>query len=87
MSWKDIVKFTKESPAKYKYGTNIEEFERMAWERGTPVTNGKTWKVFTSNDIVGATNGIETRHAVVKMSANTIHGHPITPAEFKDYTK
>mgnify|MGYP003293189168 CR=1 FL=1 len=45
INWKDIVKSSKNGPAKYTPGTNIEELERMVWEKGIPVTNGKTWKV------------------------------------------
>jgi len=32
--------------------------------------------------VVGASNGIETQYVRVEMSANTIHGHPITKAEY-----
>lgn len=87
VSWKDIVKSTKTGDAKYKPEINIEEFERNAWKYGTPVTNGKTWKVFKANGIVGAKKGIETPYIRIEFSANTIHGHPITPAEYAELIK
>ena len=82
-----IVKATKSIPAKYKHEINVKKFEQIAWEKGTQVTNGKTWKVFRADDIIGACNGVETPYVIIKMSANTIHGHPITFSEFKKYTK
>jgi RHS repeat-associated protein len=85
--WQDVVKSTKKGPAKYLPGTNIQALERKAWDEGTKVTNGKTWKVFDAGDIIGASEGKETRYMRVELSANTIHGHPITPAEFNKLTK
>ena len=37
MTWKEIVKSSKNGPAKYTPGTNIEKLERMVWEKGTPI--------------------------------------------------
>ncbi|MCK4651205.1 hypothetical protein KAT08_03480 [Candidatus Babeliales bacterium] len=59
----------------------------MAWEKGIPTTDGKTWKVFKADGIIGAKLGIETPYVRIEMSANTIHGHPITPAEYKALLK
>lgn len=42
VSWDDVVKSTKNGPAKYLPGINIEALERLAWDKGSPVTNGKT---------------------------------------------
>ena len=82
-SWKDIVKSTKNGPAKYSPDIkDIEAFEREAWETGTPVTNGKNWKVKKYNDIIGATGGKETQYIRIENSANTIHGHPISKSEY-----
>ena len=86
-SWQDVVKTTQRGPAKYLPGTNIEALERKAWDAGTKVTTGKTWKVYDAGEIIGASEGKETRYMRVELSANTIHGHPITPAEFKKLTK
>lgn len=33
------------------------------------------------NDIIGASEGTPTRFVKVEMSANVIHGYPITEAE------
>src|SRR5439155_693479 len=87
MPWNDIVKSTKTGAAKYKPGMHIESLERIAWENGTSVTNAKPWKVFKSDNIIGAKNGIETPYMRIEMSANTIHGHPITPIEYHQYLK
>jgi hypothetical protein len=59
----------------------------MAWDNGTPVTSGKTWKVYKADHIVGAKQGIETPYIRVELSSNTIHGHPITPQEFFDLVR
>jgi len=87
LSWKETIKETRYGDAKYKPEVNIEKLERMAWEKGTPVTSKKPWKVFKADDIIGATDGIETPYMRIEMSANTIHGHPITLAEYKAYLK
>ena len=82
-SWKDIVKSTKDGPAKYsKDITDIEAFERNAWETGTSTTNGKNWKVKAYDEVIGATGGKETQYIRIENSANTIHGHPISESEY-----
>jgi len=43
--------------------------------------------VFKSDGIVGAKNGIETPYVRVEISADTIHGHPITSTEYTQLTK
>lgn len=86
-SWTQIVKETATGEAKYKHGVDIEKLERLAWKEGTPVTNGKTWKVMEFKDVIGAKSGVETRFMRVENSANTIHGHPITADEFRKLTK
>ena len=82
-SWNNIVKSTKNGPAKYSLEIkNIEIFERDAWKKGTPVTNGKNWKVKKYDKIIGATEGKETQYVRIENSANTIHGHPISESEY-----
>lgn len=51
------------------------------------VTNGKTWKVMELDDVIGASGGSETNYMRVEMSGGTIHGHPITKAEYLKLTK
>ncbi|WP_129716406.1 RHS repeat-associated core domain-containing protein [Pedobacter sp. SYP-B3415] len=86
--WPAIVKSTKTGPAKYLPGTDIEALERSKWDEGTPVTNGKTWKVFDfGEEVIGASEGREATKMRIEMSANTIHGHPISDAEFRKLTK
>ena len=81
--WKDTTKSTKNGPAKYSPDIkDIEAFEREAWEIGTPVTNGKNWKVKKYDEIIGATGGKETQYVRIENSANTIHGHPISESEY-----
>lgn len=87
LSWSAIVKSTKNGPAKYIKGINIESFERTAWQQGTKVTNGKTWRVMKFDKIIGASGGVETQYMRVEMSAGTIHGHPITRAEYLSLIK
>lgn len=87
VAWKEIVKSTKVGDAKYHPNVDIEKLERFAWENGTMCTNGKSWKVMKFNTIVGAKEGVETNCIRIEYSANTIHGHPITPAEYAKLIK
>lgn len=87
MSWKNVVKSTKNGPAKYLHGTDIEALERMVWEHGTDVADRKTWKVMGFDDIIGATTGKETKYMRVEFSSGTIHGHPITKSEYNKLLK
>lgn len=87
-SWKDIVKSTKTGPAKYSFDIqDIEAFERAAWESGTPVTNGKNWRVNKFDTTIGAVNGKETVYVRIENSSNTIHGHPISETEYDKLLK
>lgn len=86
---KKTIKSTKVQPALYKPGTNIELIERMVWEKGITVkkANNQIWKVMELDVVVGAHLGKETKYVIVKMSANTIHGHPINADEARSYLK
>ncbi len=87
-SWKDIVESTKSGPAKYSFDIkNVEEFERTAWDSGTPVTNGKNWRVNKYEHTIGAVNGKETVYVRIENSAGTIHGHPISEHEYNKLLK
>ena len=81
-SWNDIIKSTKSGAAKYKPGENIENLERDVWKTGQSVTNGKPWKVKDLGREIGASEGKSSQWMRVEMSSNTIHGHPISKAEF-----
>lgn len=85
--WKDIVEGTTSGPAKYKPGLRIEALERGVWETGTPVTTGKPWKVQEFQDVIGASEGKPSRWVRVEETKGTIHGHPISHAEFKRLTR
>ncbi len=66
---------------------NIKELELNAWKYGQKTTNGKNWKVFKSNEIIGANSGKETCFMRVECSANTIHGHPILESQYLELIK
>jgi hypothetical protein len=87
MAWKDVIASTKNGPAKYRHGTNIESLERGVWAEGQKVTNGKTWKVKEFGEEIGASEGKSSRWMRVEESAGTIHGHPISEIEFRKLTK
>lgn len=85
--WSKVVKGTITGPAKYKPGTLIEALEQKVWAQGRAVTSGKPWKVMEFAEEVGASGGKGSRWVRVEESAGTIHGHPITEAEFKKLIK
>lgn len=87
ISWKAVIKSTKSGPAKYLQGADVEAIERFVWANGKSVTSGKEWKVYKFDQIVGASLGKETQYIRVEYSGGTIHGHPITEAEYKKLTK
>jgi len=63
---------------------NIEKLERDVWKTGQSVTNGKPWKVKDLGREIGASEGKSSQWMRVEMSSNTIHGHPISKAEYKN---
>jgi hypothetical protein len=81
-AWNDVVKSTKKGPAKYLPGTNIEALERKVWAEGTSDVTGKNYKVMQFEQEIGASGGESSRWVRVEESGGTIHGHPITQAEF-----
>lgn len=87
LPWKKVIESTTHGPAKYKPNLNIETIELRAWAKGKVTTNGQNWKVFECEDIIGATNGTETKYMVVKNTENTIHGHPISVDDYRKWTK
>jgi RHS repeat-associated protein len=80
--WKKIVEATTTGPAKYRPGINIRQLEEAVWKNGTPVCNGKPWKVAEFSSDIGASGGRASRWVRVEESGGAIHGHPITPEEF-----
>ncbi len=80
--WPDIVASTKDGPAVYLPGTNIQALERRVWGEGTPVASGRSWKVMEFGEEFGASAGASSRWMRVEESAGTIHGHPITQGEY-----
>lgn len=66
---------------------NIEKLEKFAWENGIRKNDGKNHKLFKLDKTIGAYEGEETKCMIVKMSANEIHGHPISLAKYIQYTK
>ena len=64
-----------------------QEFWQVVWENGKLATNKKPREVMEFYEIIGVSEGTPTRFVRVEMSANVIHGHPITEAEYKKLTK
>jgi hypothetical protein len=85
--WRQIIQNTASGPAKYKPGIAIEALERKVWAEGTAATNGRPWKVMEFADEIGASGGSSSRWVRVEESGGTIHGHPITLAEFLKLTR
>ncbi|MDT9678391.1 hypothetical protein F6R97_28200 [Pseudomonas sp. JV414] len=83
----NLPPFANGGAAKYSLGTDIEALERHAFKNGQEVNNGKPWKVIDIGKTIGANDGEETRFMRVELSANTIHGHPISEEAFKKLTK
>ena len=76
-----MITSTKFGPTKYLPNIDVKALELDVWENGKLATNKKPWKVMEFNDIIGASEGTPTRFVRVEMSANVIHGYPITEAE------
>lgn len=85
--WKKLIKGTTHGDALYKPETNIKELEWLAWKHGKKTTNGKNWKVFKFDSIIGANSGKETSCVRIECSANTIHGHPISESNYMELLK
>ncbi|WP_159514026.1 MULTISPECIES: RHS repeat domain-containing protein [Enterobacter] len=85
-SWKDIIKSTNTGPAKYTHDVDIKTLEYDVFNTGMAVTNGKPWKVKDIGQVIGASEGKESQWMRVELSANTIHGHPISIDEFRRLT-
>jgi RHS repeat-associated protein len=52
-SWKDVIKSTKSGSAKYKPDVDVKALELDVFNTGTPVTNGKQWKVKDMGTVIG----------------------------------
>jgi RHS repeat-associated protein len=85
--WKDVVKSTKSGAAKYRPGFSVEELEKRVWAEGQPVSTGRSSKVMEFAEEIGASEGKPSRWVRVDESAGTIHGHPITEADFRKLTR
>ena len=82
------MKSTKSGPEKYSFDIqDVEAFERASWDSGTPVTNGKNWRVNKYDTTIGAVNGKETIYVRIENSSKTIHGHPISKSEYNKLLK
>jgi hypothetical protein len=85
-SWPEIVDGTKSKPAKYVRDLDVEKLERRVWNEGTSVVR-RPWKIMELPNVIGASDGKESRWVRVEQSAGTIHGHPITEDEFLELTR
>tara|TARA_Y100000815_G_scaffold275744_1_gene316718 strand:- start:36549 stop:37562 length:1014 start_codon:yes stop_codon:yes gene_type:complete len=91
-AWKDIVKKTENGPSKFHNNMSVEDVDNLieeAWTNGTAVNNGKPWKVYESDEVIGAVAGKETKYMRVEMTPSTkeVHASPITKSDYEKYTK
>ena len=76
--------------AQYKPHIHNQKLEIKAWKEGTPVISGNStqYKVYLHDEIVGASDGKDTKYLRVEMGSTPqkpIHGHPITAERAKNY--
>jgi hypothetical protein len=89
-AWKSIVESTKNGPAKFKGSVkDVDSLIKKAWDEGTGVNNEKPWKVYESDEIIGAASGKETKYMRVELTPSTkeVHASPISKADYEKYTK
>lgn len=72
----------------------LEEFERKAWETGIEVDasgKGVRYKIVKYDKPIGASEGKKSYWLRIELTGSeaspSIHGHPITEAQFNDYWK
>jgi hypothetical protein len=89
MLWKEIVESTLKGPAKFKNAKEYVELTKKAWDEGKAVTNGKLWKVYEVNEVIGASEGKETKYMRVELTESTkeLHSSPITGEQYQKLTK
>ena len=88
MTNSQIAESTKRGPAKFFGDVDMNAIQNKAWQSGTPVTNGKPWKVFDAGKDIGAKSGQTTRYMRIESTPDgVIHGHPITLDEFRRLTR
>ena len=89
--WKKVVESTTSGPAKFKNGIDPDKLTLEAWKDGVNVSNGKDWKVYKSNDIIGAYKGKETEYLRVERTIigneEVLHSHPIDKIQFNKLIK
>lgn len=87
--WKKIVESTKNGPAKFAKEVDIDKVTREAWDNGSAVNNGKSWKVYDAGETVGASSGKETQYMRVELTESTgeLHSSPITQQQYDKLTK
>lgn len=87
--WEKVIESTKNGPAKFANDVDYTELTKKAWDEGAEVTNGKPWKVFKSEEIIGATKGKETKYMRVELTESTgeLHSSPIDLEQFNKLTK
>jgi len=89
MLWKEIVESTLKYPAKFKNAKEYIELTKKAWDEGKAVTNGKLWKVYEASEVIGASEGKETKYMRVELTESTkeLHSSPITSEQYQKLTK
>ena len=87
ISNKDVIKLTKYGDAKYFNGIDIKKIQLEWWEKWTPISSWRSWKVMEYEYPIWAKKWQESKWQRVEESAWVIHGHPITEQEYNNYLK
>ncbi len=73
----DKVEFVKLDESVTVYNFTVADYHTYY------VTDIRIWV----HKVIGTSEGVETKYVRVEYSGGTIHGHPITEAEYKNLTK
>ena len=93
MSRAKLIESTKSRPAKF-FTNDQAEIKRMtieAYNNGVQSVKNQNWKYYKFKEEIGAKKGEATSYMRVESTAATdglptVHGHPVTKAEYKEHT-
>jgi RHS repeat-associated protein len=87
--WKDVVESSLKGVSKFKNSKDYIELTKTAWDKGKNVANGKPWKVFEADEVIGAASGKETKYMRVELTESTkeLHSSPITKEDYQRLLK
>ncbi|WPQ60685.1 polymorphic toxin-type HINT domain-containing protein [Chitinophaga sancti] len=92
MSWKDVIKWTKDNEAIYKSAVKeeVRTLEMTAISEGleVPIGKGVKYFIYDAGKVIGASEGKETQYLRVELASDgSVHGHPITDVDYRKYLK